>query len=189
MVYLKELIKFDSGSAQFRIKETLDRNAPLYKFYSQTDMLDGLSGLNSESDNKHIRTYDEVKTTSVGDIIFSLISGTTSIVSEQQSNYIYTQNYIKLTPNGKIDSKYLVYLINQSKDIRKQFSLGIQGSQVFKYTSKQLKELQVSEFPPLEKQKIIGNIYFKQIRLQSLKERVAKLETELLLEKLQKGEI
>lgn len=188
MVFLKDIVSLETGSAQFRIKETLDSDAPLYKFYSQSDMLDSLNGIISENENKQIRTFDKVKTTSIGDIMFSLISGTTSIVVEQHSDYIYTQNYIKLTPKNKIDSKFLVYLLNESKGIKKQLHIETQGSQVLKHTTKQVKELFIGILPPLEKQKVIGDIYFKQLKLQSLKEKTAKNETSIIL-KLLEGEI
>ena len=96
-----------------------------------------------------------------------------TIVSEKHEGYIYTQNYVKLNLNDDIDSRYFVFLINESKDIRKQLTIGLQGSQVFKYTLKQLKDINLPKMPLIEKQKIIGEIYFKQLRLTALKNKVA----------------
>ena len=116
---------------------------------------------------------------------FSLITGIATIVSKEHEGYLYTQNYVKLLPSHNIDSKFLVYLINESKTIKKQFMVGLQGSQVLKYTLKQLKELDMPKIPSVNKQKIIGQVYFNQLRLQALRNRVAELETTIRLAKLE----
>ena len=43
---LSEFVKFESGSPQFRIKQSTDTKAPVYTYYSQTDLFDDLSTLN-----------------------------------------------------------------------------------------------------------------------------------------------
>lgn len=48
---------------------------------------------------------------------------------------------------------------------------------VLKYTVKQLRELLLPKLPSIEKQRLIGKIYLKQMRIQALRERVAKNET------------
>jgi hypothetical protein len=63
--------------------------------------------------------------------------------------------------------------------------MGLQGSQVLKYTLKQLKELEIPKLPSIEKQRIVGDVYFKQLRLQALRKRAANLETTILLSKLE----
>ena len=52
---------------------------------------------------------------------------------------------------------------------------------MLKYTLAQLKNLQINTLPPLEKQKIIGQVYMMQLRLQALKNRVAAQETKITL--------
>ena len=185
MEKLDHVVDFVSGSPQFRIKEVFDDKAPLYVYYGQQDIEDDLVGINSNSsDNKQVRTFDKVNTLCEGDIVFSLISGKSSIVGESHQGYLYTQNYIKLVPNVKVDPKYLVYLLNEDIYIKKQFQTGLQGSQVLKYTQKQVKELELPNLPVIEKQQIIGELYFSQLRLEALKNRVANSETTILLEKL-----
>ena len=102
---------------------------------------------------------------------------------------MYTQNYVKLIPEDCVDSKYLVYLLNESMLIRKQWVKGLQGSAVLKHTVKQLRELELPELSSYEKQKIIGDIYFKQLRLRALKIRVADAERALTLEKLKEVDL
>ena len=186
MKKLSELVGLVSGSPQFRIIEVFDEKTPLFTYYSQTELTDDLVGITSEDvKNKQVRTNDKVNTLCDGDVVFSLITGIATIVSKEHEGYLYTQNYVKLLPSHNIDSKFLVYLINESKTIKKQFMVGLQGSQVLKYTLKQIKELEMPKIPSVDKQKIIGQVYFNQLRLQALRNRVAELETTIRLAKLE----
>lgn len=188
MKSLESVVEFVSGSPQFRIKEVLDNRAPLYTYYGQPDIEEDLVGIGSNgSGGKQVRTFDKVNTLCQGDIVFSLISGKATIVGADHQGYLYTQNYIKLVTDGKVDSKYLVYLLNEDKFIKKQFQMGLQGSQVLKYTLKQVKEIELPDMPLIEKQRIIGELYFNQLRLEALRNRTANSETIIVLEKLRGG--
>lgn len=185
---LSGVVEFVSGSPQFRITEVFDVNAPLYTYYAQSDLDDDLVDIVSANvDNRQVRTQDKVNTLCTGDVVFSLISGTSTIVRKVHEGYLYTQNYVKLIPNEKVDSKYLVYLLNEDKSIKKQFMMGLQGSQVLKYTLKQVKELELPELPSTRKQQMIGEVYFNQLRLQALRNRAANSETTILLAKLEEA--
>lgn len=182
---LDSLVEFVSGSPQFRIREISGDEVPLYNYYEQQDIEDDLVGFDSNrSDSKQVRTFDKVNTLCPDDVIFSLISGKSTIVRGNHRGYLYTQNYVKLVLNGKIDPKYLVYLLNEDEFIKKQFRTGLQGSQVLKYTLKQVRELELPAFPSIEKQRNIGELYFNQLRLAALRKRVANSETTIVLEKL-----
>lgn len=188
MVELTELVELVSGEPQFRITEVFDKKAPIFTYYSQTDLTDDLVGIISKDvDNKKIRTNDNLNILCEGDVVFSLITGIATIVRKQHHGYVYTQNYVKLLPSHKIDSKFLVYLINENKIIKKQFLMGLQGSKVLKYTLKQLKELEIPKIPSIEKQKIIGQVYFNQLRLEALKNRASELQTKITLFKLEEA--
>src|SRR5699024_10075317 len=186
MENINSWVEFTSGSPQFRISEVSIKSAPVYQFYDQSDLTEDLIGLPIDrEENKHVRTFDRLSTLEAGNIIFSLISGTSSIVSKNHSGYLYTQNYIKLSPKKELDGCFLVYLLNENKGIKRQFQKGIQGSATMKYTVKQLRDLNLPTLPSLEKQKSIDSIYFKQLHKQALKERVAKLETKVILARLE----
>lgn len=188
MVKLSELMKFMGGSPQFRITETDDVQSPSYLIYNQEDLMDDLAGMDSGTiENKIIRTKDKVRLLCEGDLIFSLISGKAAIVQKEHEGYLYTQNYIKLIPKSNIASEFFVYLLNEDRYIRKQFQIGLQGSMVLKYTLKQLKEIEIMHLPSLFKQKQIGEIYLKQLKVQALKQRVIDLETKILVDQL--GEV
>ncbi|MDY4184172.1 MAG: restriction endonuclease subunit M [Candidatus Onthovivens sp.] len=183
---LSELVELVSGTPQFRIVEVSNPKAPVFTYYTQTDLNDDLVGIiSSDVDNKQVRTNDKVSTLSSGDVLFSLITGKATIVRKEHEGYLYTQNYVKLLHGKDIDSKFLVYLMNESRAIRKQLMLGLQGSLVLKYTLTQLRDLEIKKIPSIDKQKIIGQVYFNQLRLKALRNRVTELEAKIRLAELE----
>ena len=183
---LSELVELVSGTPQFRIVEVSNPKAPVFTYYTQTDLNDDLVGIiSSDVDNKQVRTNDKVSTLSTGDVLFSLITGKATIVRKEHEGYLYTQNYVKLLHAEDIDSKFLVYLMNESKAIRKQLMLGLQGSLVLKYTLTQLRDLEIKKIPSIDKQKNIGQVYFNQLRLKALRNRVTELEAKIRLAELE----
>lgn len=183
---LSELVELVSGTPQFRIVEVSNPKAPVFTYYTQTDLNDDLVGIiSSDVDNKQVRTNDKVSTLSTGDVLFSLITGKATIVRKEHEGYLYTQNYVKLLHAEDIDSKFLVYLMNESKAIRKQLMIGLQGSLVLKYTLTQLRDLEIKKIPSIDKQKIIGQVYFNQLRLKALRNRVTELEAKIRLAELE----
>lgn len=186
MIQLDAHVKFFSGVPQFRITETQEKESVSYSIYNQNDLIDDLMGSKTEPlDNNKLYTNNKVDTLSKGDVVFSLISGMASMVREEHDGYLYTHNYVKMLVDDKIDAKFLVYLLNEDKEIKKQFQIGLQGSTILKYTVKQLKQLKLSYLPSFEKQKVIGEIYLKQLKVETLKHRVIKAEKELLFYKLE----
>ena len=185
MKVLNGLVKFNSGSPQFRIMESLDAAAPRYIYYSQSDLLDDLTGMRSaQGESKEVRTMDKVHTLSRGDVVFSLVTGKAAIIRPEHEGYLYTQNYIRLLPTDAIHAAFLVYLLNEDKFIRKQFFIGLQGSQVLKYTLQQLKRICIDKLPPLKQQRQIGELYLKQLHLTAVKNQAAELEKLVCLAKL-----
>lgn len=185
---IEDIITVSSGTPQFRIKESTLSDAISYSFYGQQELENDLVGVEvTKEDAKKVSTSDQISLLMENDILFSLISGRTTIVRKKHQGYLYTQNYIKLVPNKDVDGKYLVYILNESDFIRKQWAKGLQGSAVLKHTIKQLRELELPKLHSYEKQKIIGDIYFKQLRLQALKTRVADTERLLTMEKIKEA--
>lgn len=182
---IEDVITITMGTPQFRIKESTLDSAPTYCFYGQQELENDLIEMElGNEEAKTISTLDELNLINEGDILFSLISGRTTIARSKHQGYLYTQNYAKLTPLDEIDSKYLVYLLNESDFIKKQWMKELQGSAVLKHTVKQLRKLELPKLHSYEKQIIIGDIYFKQLRVHALKTRAAELEKTLIIEKL-----
>ncbi|NBI42608.1 restriction endonuclease subunit M [[Haemophilus] felis] len=188
-MYLTELVTINSGQPQFRISETSDLEAPSYTYYTQANLeLDIQLADTPILPEKVIKTFDPITCLlSAGDVIFSLISGKSARISNMHQGFLYTQNYAKLVSTSRIDANYLIYLLNESPLIQKQLTNGLQGTQVLKYTMKQLKSLKLPKLPTLSKQRLIGDVYCKQQKLAYLKQRAAQLEKFLVLHQLQKA--
>lgn len=178
---ITKYVKFFSGSPQFRLKESQSSKAPTYIFYNQSHLEEDLSHISKKEEDKRIKTLDDVSLLHCGDIVFSLISGTAAIVQKNHHQYLYTQNYVKLVPDKKLDSAFLVYLLNENQEIRRQLLTSLQGSQVLKYTLKQIQSLSFPKLPDLPRQQLMGSVYLSQLRLQELRIRTAKVETQRIL--------
>lgn len=184
MVYLRDCVELSSGTPQFRISESADAAAPIYYFYAQSDLEDDLKGLiapGAQSVRRQIRTFDAVCTASEGEVVFSLLSGTAAIVGTAHQGYVLTQNYVVLSPSKDLDPRYLVYLLNESRWVRRQLRQGQQGSITMKYTIKQLNTLGLPPLPSLEKQGVVGELYLNQLKLDALRKRASELDTALVL--------
>lgn len=184
---ITEIVELNSGTPQFRITESSDSAASEYVFFGQAELDADLTGMDVLNANgKKIRTHDNVCTVIEGDVLFSLISGKATIVRTRHNEYLYTQNYVKLIPNSHIDACYLVYMINENEDIKRQLHVGQQGTVVLKYTIRQLNSLVFPTLPEIRKQRLIGSLYFNQLRIAALKIRLATTETKQIIEKLKK---
>lgn len=184
---LSEIVKVESGTPQFRIKED-SKGAPAYRFYGQPEIESDSAGISpTNSTPRIIHTNDKVCTLKTNDLVFSLLSGKCAFVKPWHDGYLLTQNYIRLVPKPSIDAEFLAYMINENTDIKKQLHIGKQGSSVVKCTVRQITDLQLPDFPSLEKQKIIGCLYFNQLKLAALEKRLADSETKLVLQKLKEA--
>lgn len=189
MAGICENVRFVSGTPQFRIVEDMSASAPLYYFYGQADLEDDLNGLtSSDIPRKQIRTFDSVVSVSEGDVVFSLLSGTASVVQASHSGFLLTQNYVILVPSHRIDARYLVYLMNENRFIKSQLRKGQQGSVTQKYTLKQIKSLELPPLPSRERQGLIGEVYLSQLKLNALRKRASDLETALVLETIREAD-
>lgn len=181
----KNAFRLIAGSPQFRLTETRDPSAPIYRFYGQAELEQDLNRLvTKEQATKMMRTNNQVNTLQENDLIFSLVSGKAAIVTASHVGYLFTQNYVKIVPPQTVAATYLVYVLNESSFIKRQLQIGLQGSMVMKYTIKQLRDLVLPSLPSLEKQRLIGDLYMKQLHVQALRYQVANLETTMLLTRL-----
>ena len=178
MVRISDVAECSGGTPQFRISVETSADAPVYLIYSQMDLEDDLKGLsNPDKARRQIRTFDSVCTASTGDIVFSLLTGTAAIVQSEREGYLLTQNYVLITPGKSIDSRYLVYLLNENRMIKRQLQRGQQGSSTMKYTLRQLCSLELPTLPSEERQQLIAELYFHQLRLEPIPKRGTELQT------------
>jgi hypothetical protein len=94
---------------------------------------------------------------------------------------------VKLLPIPVIDAGYLTYMLNEDANIKRQLQSSQQGSVTLKFTIRQLSDLVFPVLPSVEKQRVIGKLYFNQLRLAALKKKVATAETTLVIEKLKEA--
>lgn len=178
-MYIKELFHSNTGISQFRLDESTVDNAKLYTFYGQNELEEDLTGIVDSSINrKQIYLVRSNSTLEAGDLIFSTISGKATVVNKFHEGYIFTQNYVRMVPLARkdVDDRYIAFLINENEDIKKQFQQSLQGTQVVRYTLRMLKEIKLPKLPPIEIQRLVGDIYYKQQKLKALKHQVADYE-------------
>ncbi|HEL1656652.1 TPA: restriction endonuclease subunit S [Streptococcus suis] len=171
---LEELALFTGGSLQVRLDTTSWEDARDYILYNQQHhQLDGYEVIEEVIDSRTVTTDREVTLLEEGDLLFSLLSGKAVLVRAEHAGLLYTQNYIKIEPIAKLDKVFLLYLINESSAIRRQFYQSLQGSEVMKYTVKQLKSLQLGALPPLDSQQKLGKIYLDGLALRQKRQAYA----------------
>ena len=189
IMYIQNVFHSNTGISQYRIEESNRSDAKIYTLYGQNELYEDLYGVpGAMSDRKQIKV-DGMGPGAIareGDLLFSTISGESTIVSAEHDGYVFTQNYARMEPMSRsVDRKYMAYLINENPSIKRQFKQNLQGSQVIRYSLKLLKEIALPELPPIEIQRVIGDIYFKQLLLRSLRQRVAENTYRLSIAMLQ----
>lgn len=174
-MYIKDIFHSNTGISQYRIEESVNKEAVLYTFYGQNELYEDLFGIYGDNpDKKQIRSMRLCNTLNPGDLIFSTISGEATVVGREHQGYIFTQNYIRMDVLGNvIDKKYAAFLINENPFIKKQFKQQVQGSLVARYSLKLLKNIKLPNLPRMEKQVLIGDLYYKNLRLKALQRRRA----------------
>ena len=81
---IEDIITVSSGTPQFRIKESTLSDAISYSFYGQQELENDLVGVEvTKEDAKKVSTSDQISLVMENDILFSLISGRTTIVRKK----------------------------------------------------------------------------------------------------------
>ncbi|WP_208423157.1 restriction endonuclease subunit S domain-containing protein [Latilactobacillus fragifolii] len=187
MEKLSKFVEFVSGSPQSRLFVSMNESDPSYCIYGQSELkADLVQSETASNEGRQIRTPDKVMILSEGDIIFYLVSGEASVVGKKHVGYLQTQNFIKLIPNQDLDAHYLVFLLNQDHNIKRQLVSSLQGTMVIKYTLAQLKALRINKLPPIDEQRLIGRMYFNQIRLNWFRKQSADLKLKIAMNQLRK---
>lgn len=175
-MYIKDVFHSNTGISQFRLEESNSDKAVLYTLYGQNELSKDLfRGPEYVVECKQIKLLRTNSTLHEGDLVFSTISGEATVVGANHEGYILTQNYVRMVPVSQnvVDTKYIAFLINESPEIKRYFRQNLQGSQVVRYSLNLLKKAPLPPLPSIEKQRIIGDIYYKQLKLQALQQRVA----------------
>lgn len=181
---LEDIVKVKIGRNLSRGNEKNDLTLVAYSYEDLINDLDG-SFLDSQAssysgNSNHKDSY----LSSPGDVVFSFVSSKAGIVSDLNQGKIINQNFAKLIiEHNHLDSSYLCYMLNESYSMKKQMAISMQGSTVPKLTPAILKELEIT-LPSIEKQRMIGKVYFSLRKRQALAKKQAELEEQLYLELL-----
>jgi len=85
-VYIKDMFHSNTGVSQYRLEESTSKDAVLYTLYGQNELYEDLTGVpGAMSDRKQIRTEYKGSTLKAGDLIFSTISGTATLVTRENT--------------------------------------------------------------------------------------------------------
>ena len=173
---IKDISSNSTGISQYRIKESTSQEAQVYRLYGQNELYEDLylSMMTNSGESKEIRSIEALEVLEAGNLIFSTLSGEATIVSEGHAGYLFTQNYVRMeVAREQVDARYMAFLLNESPFIQKQFRQQLQGSQVVRYSLNVLNHLILPSLPSLDIQAAIGNLYYNQLHLRLLKQKVA----------------
>ena len=149
---LKELISVESGLNSREIKKKS------IALYSISDFKLDLESTFKEKVNKSFRKNSSVLCE--GDMVMSLQEFKVAIVSSKNDGKVFSQRYVKLIPTdlSKLKVSYLLFLINESVDIKRQINSLLEGSVLKLLKMKNVENIDI-QLPPMEYQKRIGKYY------------------------------
>ncbi|WP_124057597.1 restriction endonuclease subunit S [Vaginisenegalia massiliensis] len=181
---LNEIFLINAGMNITRLnKESYDGE----KVYSNEDIINDLCHVSNDNSVSKIK-FENRFVVRKGDILYNLATSKASVVSEANQGKLFNQNFVQLvSQTGDVDSKYVCFILNESQLIKKQMYKQMQGSTVPKLTPSILGEIDI-KLIELEKQKLLGHIYFSMNRLAYLSELESSLQQKLMTNILTKYE-
>lgn len=183
---LEEMVTVKVGKNISRVSEIHHPSSETYSYEDLTDDLDGLYLDSTSIPSNKKEDKKDVQLSSVGDVVFSFVSSKAAIVSRENAGKIINQNFAKLMIEyNQLDPTYLCYALNESKSMKKQMAISMQGSTIPKLTPAILKSLHMT-LPSIETQQAIGQAYLMLKKRITLAKKQAELEEKLCLEVLKK---
>jgi restriction endonuclease S subunit len=160
---LADLLTFTQGINSARAETQYKLKNPTY--YDQTSF-------ESDYQQEETKAIEKIPTNDyslkLGDIVISNFRQQAAIITKANAGKVPSINFTKVDfKNDNIDKDYFLYIFNNYKKVQAQKYQQTQGSTIPKMTLKSLNELKIP-LPPIQEQKIIGQIYKKTINLRSL---------------------
>lgn len=187
-IKLSSLFEIKAGMQQSRIIETEEEDARTYYYYSSETLKGDLLGADDDFVDygrlSKVSVKDKVTVLHTGNLVFSLMAGFAAIVSNQHDGYLQTQNFVTLVPSEAVDKRYFAFLLNEDTDARKKLSGDTANMMIRKISIQQLRDLEINELPPLEKQRMIGDVYFKAKHLTYLRSQALELHEKYVINAL-----
>ncbi|GEO75074.1 hypothetical protein FD30_GL001046 [Levilactobacillus namurensis DSM 19117] len=172
---LDDLVTMKTGVNQLRLK---DSSVDLYGYQ---DLVADLGRSVAQSETAEAAASEKSYQVVVGDIVFSTLQNTASIVTAETAGKVLTQNFVRWRiKHHQIDPRYLCYCVNQTDAVKRQLARFLEGSHVAnKLSLKTLRTLEIP-VPSHEEQDLWGRLYFNLQRQATLQERLVALQTQLL---------
>ncbi|TDM20533.1 hypothetical protein ETI05_04565 [Macrococcoides canis] len=175
---IEEIANVSAGTLVSRLKE--DPQGKTYYLYDQyAHAKDQIKYLDNDHEYKPVSVSDTNNLVFVEqmDLIVNLSSCEVAYPDDEHVGFILPYNYCKIVINdsNKVAPNYIRSWFNESPEAKKQLHLITQGASLVKKLSiQQIKQLNIT-LPDIEKQRLIGKIYysrqiikFKQLHKQHL---------------------
>lgn len=201
---LDDLVEIRVGQNASRLQEHMGKLLTQQsRMYTNEDLVDDLKENITEipanvliRNRNELNQINDVKVHDVkdryqlfqGDVVYSFVSSTASVVSYQNNQKVFNQNLAKLSMlTDKVDPYYLCYFLNESTIVEKQMATLMQGSVIRKLTPAILRAIQI-QLPSMIKQRVIGKAYFELNRYYYLTTKENALKKIIMLDAIKKIE-
>lgn len=176
---MNELFSVEVVNASQIIDEGFGSGAPVYPCYGPAEMEQDLSGGINEADPMEQEAIHTCRNASVfrkGDIALSMTNPKAAVIGELSDGMVQTSDFLKIIPSEDLDPWFFVWLINENEEIQLLLLDDTKDTAVPTVSLEYLEELQDFPVPPLEIQKMLGQLYYASKRQSAVKEKVMKLE-------------
>lgn len=161
-VKLGEYIECVTGVNPTRANKQID---DVIVYYEQSDFNNDFNHLDGYEIEENLSDFGK-QTLKEGDIVISNIQQKAVMIGKSNAGKVIPLNFTKVEFNKQtLDKNYFLYLFNSNKFIQRQKEREQQGNVLQKLSTKALGELKIPVIP-LEKQKKIGEVYSKTLKLQ-----------------------
>lgn len=148
---IEDIANIYQGIILSRIKnqDVQTEKCPIYSFIEDED-----NYVEIPKDNEY---KSQIPFTKKNMVLLNLTSHRASIIEEDEEDMVIPSTFIVLEPNGEVDSVYLEWYINESRDFKKSLHIIKQGSAILTIPIQGFKEIKV-KLPPIEVQQKISRI-------------------------------
>lgn len=177
---LKNILNIKTGinSSRMEFDEQIEA-------YSAANLEDDLLNMMSVKEtDKNNSTNKVSKETFNGELIQSLISERTAIVTENNVGKSINQNFACFEYDEKeLDPKFLCYMFNESEEIKRERYKLSQGGIVRKSSPRTIMEFDIS-IPSIKVQQTVGNLYGLILAKKRVSLSKMKIDEQIVLERI-----
>lgn len=185
---LEEIAEIIPGSILTRIKlDTNSDDGMIVETISMQEVTNYSLGINDDK-GKSVQSIDPNKKnncifTKKGNVIIGLTSMKAMVITEEDEGKLLLSNFALIKLDEKIiDSNYLCYFLNESKEFKKQLTKETQVTAKINVLTMQSLRSALITVPQMNTQKIIGNLYVKNLQRKSIENKLKELKEIYLLE-------